>query len=699
MTVYTSASQLERKTRKRPPTNSNCFVKSTSGLELSREEVGGKYCNWQQVYMRCQDAPVCLSMEECRYVEGHKDLYKDTKLSLPSRLHLVGDTNHMTEKILHLALEIIHLLTGEIFPPVKSGDHVTIKVPPLHSLTPGKNSEKKILEVTNKITELLTGEVPLRCQDVTVYLSLEEWEYMEEHKDLYKDVMMEDEPPLTSPPDESSNSSPAEGCTSPLHSLDCLQEDPPTPHHFQEEEGEEELIEVKVEGVDNDDDDEEEDMGLSIDEKEDIPPQIISAAPTTTRNPQRATGHLYSRACLQEGPIIPHHYQNQKIMEDFDIVVIKEEAKEEMIGIPHAMNQIILPEIGTDGHYIKIPSEGLLGLSPSLDRSNQNLSPDSPDNFLFTPDINLGLYIADISPDSGKHNFGYRGDKIFQCTECNKSFSQNAALVRHQRNHTGEKPFACFDCGKSFTRKSILVEHRRIHTGEKPFSCLECGKSFTQRSGLVIHRKTHRGHKKFPCTGCGVLFTQTSNVETGLVETSCTKCRMPSTTLPQKTLKPLQKPPDPPNPLPPPPLPPPSLPQSTQGEKNALPGPQKKKSSTQQPKLSTSQKAHPDEKRYQCPECQKSFTRKSILVEHQRIHTGEKPFSCSQCWKSFTQRSGLVIHRRIHEREKIYACTECRCIFTQKPSIRPGEEESSCPECRSLSAPEALVGGGVSAPY
>ncbi|CAI9576234.1 unnamed protein product, partial [Staurois parvus] len=97
----------------------------------------------------------------------------------------------ITERILNLTLEIVCLLTGESFPPVKSGDHVIITVPTLQSLIP-ERKDKKILEVTQKIIELLTGEVPIRCQDVTVYFSMEEWEFLEGHKDLYKDAMVED---------------------------------------------------------------------------------------------------------------------------------------------------------------------------------------------------------------------------------------------------------------------------------------------------------------------------------------------------------------------------------------------------------------------------------------------------------------------------------------------------------------------------
>ncbi|XP_068112840.1 oocyte zinc finger protein XlCOF29-like [Hyperolius riggenbachi] len=139
------------------------------------------------------------------------------------------DWSHMTERILDLTLEIIQLVTGENYKIVKetSGELLIpsshrhgpppITERPPHSLITERNNVKKIVQVINKMMELLTGE---------------EWQYLDVPKEFNKDTLIENQLPLASP-DGATNGNRLERYTGPLYPRDCPQEDHTTPHYYQ----------------------------------------------------------------------------------------------------------------------------------------------------------------------------------------------------------------------------------------------------------------------------------------------------------------------------------------------------------------------------------------------------------------------------------------------------------------------------------
>ncbi|XP_072280804.1 uncharacterized protein [Pyxicephalus adspersus] len=141
------------------------------------------------------------------------------------------EQNRTPERILNLTLEIIYLLTGENYIAFKLSDglvtsnfkkaQIPVAEPLPQSL--GKDN-KKIREFTREIIKLLAGE---------------DWENVEGHKDLYRDITVENRPPLTSP-DESRNT--PERCPRILYSRDSKQEPYEIPHEDQVDEDKNHII-------------------------------------------------------------------------------------------------------------------------------------------------------------------------------------------------------------------------------------------------------------------------------------------------------------------------------------------------------------------------------------------------------------------------------------------------------------------------
>ncbi|XP_069605774.1 oocyte zinc finger protein XlCOF6-like isoform X1 [Ranitomeya imitator] len=573
-------------------------------------------------------------------------LYKRIFLIYPSRIDM--DRDKMAERILHLTLEILFRLTGEDYTVVKktSSDRCQDPVsegwgrplspitgPSPHPLIHEDINDQKILELTYKMIELLTGEVPIRCQDVAVYFSMEEWEYLEGHKDLYKDVMMEVPQPLTSP-DLSSKRTTPERCPRPLLPQDCKQEDPNVPQDLQGED----LTHINTT-----------ETYVRGDErcKEEIPTYDYPEDDCTRRSEGQLTSSIFNSDDLEIPqdtievnaitPYIPSSLHSKDLSSDSlkqvqssDSLPTTEENQSHKISIKKITSRKAMKPFSHSEYGNSFPLEKYFLEHQTIQISENRFSCSKCRKC-----FNQKSYFA-------KHQKTHTGEKPFSCSECGKCFNQKQHFDYHQRTHTGEKPFSCSECGKCFYQKPDYVKHQRIHTGEKPFSCSECGKCFNQKAHLVCHQKTHTGEKPFSCSECGKCFTEKSTLtthqrtHTGEKPFSCLECG---------------------------------------------------KCFIKKSMLVSHQRTHTGEKPFSCSQCGKCFTEKSTLVKHQRIHTGEKPFSCSECGKCFTEKSTLTTHQRTHTGEKPFSCLECGKCFIKKSMLvshqrtHTGEKPFSCSQC------------------
>ncbi|XP_056405118.1 oocyte zinc finger protein XlCOF8.4-like isoform X1 [Hyla sarda] len=530
------------------------------------------------------------------------------------------DRNKMADRMINLTLQILFQLTGEAYIVVKKSSSgrcwasvsegwgrtlSPIPGPPSHSLIPEEMDEQKILELTNKIMELLAREVPIRCQDVAVYFSMEEWEYVEGHKDQYKDqVMMEDQQPLTSAV-RSSKRTAAERCPRPLLPQDQLLKqgeglnimNVPVTYVSGYEQYKEDISKWKdLIYINTTDIKEEEETDVSGDEqyKEDIPTgkDLIYTNTTDIKEEEEETGVSGDKQYKEDIP-------TGKDLIYINTTDIKEGEKETDVSSDEQYKE----NIPTGNHPDDCTRRSEENLISSYYKADDDITQDTYEEHSIIPDTPSALHRQDLSSHlvipvlstdssqtvmqnrskaSNKHLKTRKREKPFSCLECGKCCSSKSELAKHHRTHTGEKPFLCSECGKCFTQKSNLVDHKKTHTGEKPFSCSECGKRFTQKSNLVDHKKTHTGEKPFSCSECGKCFLRKSN-------------------------------------------------------------------------LVDHQKTHTGEKPFSCTECGKCFTRQSHLVQHQKTHTGEKPFSCLKCGRCFAFKAQLNRHKKNHTGEQPFS--------------------------------------------
>ncbi|XP_044152347.1 oocyte zinc finger protein XlCOF7.1-like [Bufo gargarizans] len=394
-----------------------------------------------------------------------------------------------TKRILNLTLEIIYLLTGEDYTVVKktSGDCVTpssspqsvdlnlITESPPHSQIPQTNNEQKILELTNKIIELLTEEEKdcLRGHKTVT------------KKTIHKDVMEKTCRPLTSP-DRTPKGATPESSPSPCSIEDCEQmnsSDPP-----------------------------DHEVGVSTNIKDND--LFIVKVEATEEDEMYMDG---GKRCKEESNTTDISIEEGCSDSSGGYLVTPDSEAEDDINQDSAGKKLSNPNI-----HAELSSQNMFD-----DPSNYEELPDkhvkkskSHKGVEILPCCQCGRFSSFSCSSCGTegttivtHEEIKKKKRSFSCNECSKTYTHKSHLVQHQRVHTGEKPYSCEDCDKCFSRKSHLVEHQRTHTGKKPFTCPECGKCFSKKSNLIQHKRSHTGEKPFSCSECGRCFTVKGNLE------------------------------------------------------------------------------------------------------------------------------------------------------------------------------------------
>uniref|UniRef100_A0A3Q3L0A1 Zinc finger protein 574 n=1 Tax=Mastacembelus armatus TaxID=205130 RepID=A0A3Q3L0A1_9TELE len=291
----------------------------------------------------------------------------------------------------------------------------------------------------------------------------------------------------------------------------------------------------------------------------------------------------------------------------------------------------------------------------------------------------------DATPSTTSMGSTFTQPKMFLCTHCGQSFSDDSGLVDHriQKHGLKEPLHSCSYCGESFMNTTQYLYHLREHrltsgtevsskrllsslasAGDTaaysdnnnppppakllqdwartplPHVCPYCGKTFTRRVFLRTHVYSHTGEKLFTCKVCAKSFTNSQSLlrhsmsHTGTKPFSCDVCGKNFSQA--ATLKRHQL-----------------IHTSMQ--------PRRKRGRKPVCSLDNEGAAH----LFACPHCPSRFNTEEQLNHHKLLHTSH-PFPCSECGEAFKRRKDLDLHSLTHQDKEPAMCPHCSSQFVNQ---------------------------------
>ncbi|XP_053577995.1 zinc finger protein 41 isoform X2 [Bombina bombina] len=571
----------------------------------------------------------------------------------------------MAERFLNHALGVIYLLTGEKYTIVK------------------ENS-------SHSSVHRLTGEVPVTFDDVAVYFSMEEWDYIEGHEEFYKDAMMKKRQKLSAAEFPSHKS--------PGHSDNNLDTESIVEEVADEKPGKTiPQVETQTDVFVGDDNDEIEiilnteqtdlcithQMGAveqrdldNIGPVEENAKNMLNGAqteePRVRRHlkvpEQKVCSNIHSDTTKTE--IILNTEQSDDLCVKSQLDTPEQEVCDsisiELTGIHHHERIHSGEPVFTGKHEQeeKIIQLEEIHSEPYSDESFDEIM--EVDSLQGTRDANSS-YTTQHSQGTVSNyssvepilctegNF----ESLFMSSECeqklcglNNNFAHNSKGVKfHPHNVKNELA----DCTKYVNTDSSCDSYLVSQTEGKQYICQKCGKGFydnsqnphfakngvcqecakvsSAKSNLVTKQISHTGrnthlYQKF---GKAFSFKSHQGIHTGEKAFVCRVCG-----------------------------------QGFSARSSMLKHQQVHRGNRQ---YGSQVLPSTGEKTYVCHECGKGFPNVSSLITHNRIHTGERPFICQQCGRAFAQNCSLVRHQIVHTGAKPHVCQKCGKAYTRRTTL------------------------------